>query len=337
MIGVLAAALLRVGAPPEPIAVRAVPFPGLDGARDVGCLSLRAGVTLEARADGFGGYSDLVLDVGNARAAMVSDAGHLVRFRPVIDAAGDLVGLADAERVPITDRDGSVLGKRDGDAEGLARLGEGFAVTFEGDHRVARMRTDGVLGETSRPSADLARTFGANSGLEALTAMPDGTLLAMSEGTDADGHAVVLLGRMDRPLAEWTRARYRPAPAFSVTGAAVDPGTGDLFVLERAYSPWRGVRMRIVRVPASRLDEDALRGAQLTRMGFLEGVDNMEGIAAARMPDGALRLYLVSDDNFSAAQRTVALTLGLAPGCEDGDAAQAPARRDAAPQEAVEE
>ena len=95
--------------------------------------------------------------------------------------------------------------------------------------------------------------------------------------------------------------------------------------------------MRIVRIRNDRLGEDLIVGAELTRMGFLEGIDNMEGIAAARTEAGELRLYLVSDDNFSAAQRTVVLTLGLAPGCQDGDAAQAPARGDAAPQDAVEE
>ena len=341
MIGLVATAVLQQAGPqalpPVGIDLRGVPFPGLAEPRTVGCLSLRAGLTLETKRDGFGGYSDLSLDGPDGLSTLVSDGGHVLWVRFGFDAAGDLVSAADARLAGMVERDGSTLGKRDGDAEGLAWLGGGYAVSFEGEHRLARMGVDGVLGETSYPAPGDARAFGLNSGLEALTRLADGRLIAMSEGTDANGDAVVLRGRMDRSLSDWDRARYRPAAGFSVTGASADPLSGDLFVLERAYSPWRGVRMRVVRVPADALDADVLRGRQLTRMGFLEGIDNMEGIAAARTETGALRLYLVSDDNYSAAQRTIVLTLGLAPGCEDGDAAQPPARGDAASQDAVED
>ena len=340
MIGFLAALAIQAAPAPEPpvaFALRGVPFPGLEAPRTVGCLALRAGITLEADRDGFGGYSDLSLGGPDGRATLISDAGHVAWVRLAISDDGDVVGASDGRLARMIERDGSRLGKRDGDAEGLARTAGGYLVTFEGEHRLARMSEGGVLGETSYPAPDDARAFGANSGLEALAVLPDGGLIAFSEKVDADGNAVVLRGTADAPLSAWTRARYRPAKDFRVTGASADPLTGDLFVLERAYSPWRGVRMRIVRVPADALDADVLRGRQMTRMGFMEGIDNMEGIAAARTPDGDLRLYLVSDDNFSAAQRTVVLTLGLAPGREDCDAAQPPARRDAAPQDAVEE
>ena len=319
-----------------PVPVRVVPFPGLDQPRTAGCLVLRSGLTLSAEAEGFGGFSDMSLAGPGERATFVSDAGAVMRARLVTDPAGDAVGLAGATLTGLTERDGSALGKRDGDAEGLAWTGTGFAVSLEGEDRVAAMSGAGVLGQTLYPAPGDEAVLGANSGFEALAALPDGRLLVVSEGKDEAGDALVRVGTLDEPLSGWAAARYRPAQGFNVTSADVDPATGDLFVLERAYSPWRGARMRVVRVPASQLGGEVLRGRQLTRMGFLEGVDNMEGLAAARTADGQLRLYLVSDDNFSAAQRTVVLTLGLAPGCEDGDAAQAPARGDPAPQEAVE-
>ncbi len=37
----------------------------------------------------------------------------------------------------------------------------------------------------------------------------------------------------------------------------------------------------------------------------------MEGLAVTAMPDGRTALYLVSDDNFSALQRTLLLQLSL--------------------------
>ena len=321
MIGLLAALLLAQDAfdtshhRPIPIRVHASPFPGLDGPKAVGCLALRAGLTLSAGGGGFGGYSDIVLTGPDGAATILSDNAHMMHLRLLTDDEGDAVGVADTELRVLHERDGSGLGKRDGDGEGLAWLGGGYAVSFEGEHRIARMDAAGKLGAPLRPTARLAEVFGGNSGLEALTVLPDGRLLAMSEGLDADGTAVVLRGDLGTQLSDWDRARYRPAKGFNVTGAATDSLTGDLFVLERAYSPWRGARMRIVRVPKDGLDDDALAGRELTRMGFLEGVDNMEGIAAARTEAGDLRLYLVSDDNYSAAQRTVLLTLGEAGDC----------------------
>lgn len=334
MIGAALGAILafQTAQTPRPIAVDVEVFPGLDGPKTVGCLALRAGLTLKAKDADFGGYSDLLFEGPTDPLVLVSDAGHLARMDVVIDEDGDIVGVSSAATTALIERDGSVLGKRDGDAEGIAPLGATYAVSFEGEDRIARMGRGGVLGDTLYPAAADERIMGGNSGFEGLARLRGGDLIAITEGTDAGGRAIVRTGRMRTPLPEWALAAYRPAKDFRVTGASADRLTGDLFILERAFSPLRGARMRIVRVPASALGDDLIEGQELTRMGFLEGIDNMEGIAAARTAEGALRLYLISDDNYSATQRTVLLTLGLAPGCQDGDTAKAPARGDAATQ-----
>ena len=43
-------------------------------------------------------------------------------------------------------------------------------------------------------------------------------------------------------------------------------------------------------------------------------LDNMEGIAAERLPDGGTRLWIVSDDNFRPWMRTLLVALDLGPG-----------------------
>ena len=40
-------------------------------------------------------------------------------------------------------------------------------------------------------------------------------------------------------------------------------------------------------------------------------VDNFEGISAVRMPNGATRIYIVSDNNKSAQQRTLLLAFDI--------------------------
>jgi hypothetical protein len=42
-------------------------------------------------------------------------------------------------------------------------------------------------------------------------------------------------------------------------------------------------------------------------------VDNFEGVAAQARPDGRVRFYLISDDNFSGKQRTLLLAFDWTP------------------------
>lgn len=49
----------------------------------------------------------------------------------------------------------------------------------------------------------------------------------------------------------------------------------------------------------------------LARMNLLVTLDNFEGIAARQMPDGRVRLYVISDDNFSKKQRTLLMIYDL--------------------------
>jgi hypothetical protein len=44
---------------------------------------------------------------------------------------------------------------------------------------------------------------------------------------------------------------------------------------------------------------------RLAQLNILYNIDNFEGIAAKEMPDGHIRLYMISDNNFAANQRTL--------------------------------
>ena len=50
----------------------------------------------------------------------------------------------------------------------------------------------------------------------------------------------------------------------------------------------------------------------LAQMNVLLTIDNFEGIAAKELPDGRVRLFIVSDDNFSASQRTLLMVFDVA-------------------------
>lgn len=93
---------------------------------------------------------------------------------------------------------------------------------------------------------------------------------------------------------------------FGLTAVAPLPGGGRVYLL-RAFSVLQGVRitLRIVGADGATLDELRL-AAPLT-------ADNFEGVAALPRPDGSLRLYLLSDDNFSSLQRTLLLAFDWRP------------------------
>ena len=74
-----------------------------------------------------------------------------------------------------------------------------------------------------------------------------------------------------------------------------------------------GVGMELRHVGASELREGArLEGEVLANLSFQDtNIDNMEGIAVRRGPNGETLLYLISDNNFSPLQRTLLLMFEL--------------------------
>ena len=130
----------------------------------------------------------------------------------------------------------------------------------------------------------------------------------MAEGVGDVGVSPVWIGN---ETDGWFKTSYRPAEEFNVTDVDIDPLTGDLIVLERAFSRMKGPRARLARVAASSLDQDLLVGRELTHLTFLQGVDNMEGIDVERNADGALIAHIMSDDNFNDIQRTVLIGISI--------------------------
>jgi hypothetical protein len=287
------------------------------GRESVGRLRFRGGIEL-ARHDGvFGGLSGMeVLEDG--RFVAISDNGDWFEGRLVLDETGALVSVADLRTALMRDEDGEPFqSKAEGDSEGLAQLADGrFAVSFEQTQsiRIYDLNRDGPFGAARPgPQLDGVARLPRNAGLEALAAASDGTLVVGAEG----GGGATPLWRAPLDAAEPVAPRmsYPLGAGYSLTGLDRLPDGGGFVALERFYAPVIGARARIVRFPESALDA---RGESLPEMEELATiappmpVDNFEAIAAARAPDGAVRIYILSDDNFSRRQRTLMLAFDLA-------------------------
>lgn len=291
--------------------VRPVSF----GAESVGRLRFRGGLELSTRDHNvFGGLSGLeVLEDG--RLIALSDAGEWFEGRLVLDDAGQLVGVADVRAALMRDENGAPFtSKEAGDSEDLAQLPDGrFAVSFEQSQtiRIYDLNRDGPFGAARMgPALQGVERLPANVGLEALTATASGELLVGAEGGDAATTPLWLApleARAPVPIA----ARYQPARGYSLTGLDRLPN-GDFVALERFYAPIVGPRARITRFAAGAAASGGeIAVEELARLGPPQPVDNFEGISAVRARDGGVRLYIVSDDNFSDRQRTLLLAFDV--------------------------
>lgn len=304
------------GAKAEPIDVFASPIPLNDrepGLEKIGALTYTGGLVLSSPDKRFGGFSGLLASAGGRTLIAVSDKGHLLTLAVTLDGNGRLIGVADADMVPIKDEDGAPLsGKRNSDAESLAQAPDGSVlIAFERRHRIdAYAGPDGAARPLSVPPQ--FTLMPSNGGVESLTGLSDGRLLALSEGFQTSEGLMGWLGTPGKNGTwDWETLTYPYDGRFVPTGAATLPG-GDILVLERSYSPLEGVRVRLRRIPARQMIPGSLLGGPvLADLAEPFSVDNFEGVAVFRDAAGRLRVVLISDDNFSALQRTLLLSFAL--------------------------
>lgn len=309
------------------------------GRKTIGDLSFVGGFQLTADSDRFGGLSGLDMrDDGGLLA--VSDNGAFVW----IDLAKDGVTPVAARLSALRNEAGeSFANKADADAEGLALIDGVALVSFEQDHRVlafdvatcgAGARAAPVLKPQGAIQAALNRrsiAAGANTGVEALAVTRDGMLFAGVE--QLNGGAAPLSVRAMEGAPDFAASIGAGSPDLvgmdvleSADGRTVrvyslhrTPAVmGDaIVVLETEFTRWVDASGLPAR-PAGDLKERAAvryrktSERKLAGMGaLLLNIDNFEGIAVRETPDGRIRLYLVSDDNFSTSQRTLLMVFEI--------------------------
>jgi hypothetical protein len=277
----------------------------------LGWLRFEAGFALRSSDPRFGGLSGLLVTPEGDRLIAVSDRGTIWTAELDHDADDRLTGVRDWHVQELRRGPGDPPPARAGDAESLARLGDGVIVAFEQVHRLRRLPLDdlGAVPESVPAFEGLLRGRD-NEGIEALADLPDGGLLAISEGHFEPDGSLSAWRVDDHQGAE--RLGYVPAAGFRPTGA--DRLDDDVFVLERRFSMLGGFRARIVRLDAAEVRPGARpRGEELGVLRPPLLTDNMEGLAARRDADGRVLLYLVSDDNFIALQQTLLLQFSWSP------------------------
>lgn len=280
-------------------------------AQQLGQLRFIGGVELTSPDSKFGGFSGMALSPGGDKLWAVSDKGNWLSAKLRLAGDGLPVKFEDVKMGPLLKPDGAfVAGKSQSDAEELVIAPDGaMLVAFERRHRLlVHPPSRDPLSQTPT-RLDLPPWLAnqkANRGAEAVTYLADGRLLVVAEG---GGGLETPAGIWDG--SSWSELGYACQPGLRPTAAALLP-SGDVILLERGYSPAAGFSVRVVRVKpqkiraGARLEPEVLADLSAS----LPMMDNFEALAVRPSPRGAY-LYMLSDDNFSALQRTLLLLFDL--------------------------
>lgn len=264
-------------------------------------LELAGAWHLKSENSEFGGLSGLdVLPSGSL--LLITDDGKFV-WIGIDQATGTPDGFA--SMAYMRDLDGDIFPhKRAADSEGLS-LKDGLAfVSFEQNHRIFAYDLE-ACGAAAH-GALVARLDGVidgqildtNRGAEALTFLGD----ALTYGVETRDVAGSPIGTLRQDGVATDVYRTEQPLLFLLTG--MDREEQLNATLFRAYDPVRGARGLLkVESPAGLIAEAQLRRPLPT--------DNFEGVAIGSNPSGGVRIWIVSDNNFSRDQRTLLLALDL--------------------------
>ena len=248
-----------------------------------------------------GGLSGLEVEADGRGVTAITDRGTLVTGR-IRREGGRPVAVRRTRHHSLTSPEGKALVGFASDSEGLAiGAADGIAIGFEGYHRVWLFGSDGA-GRARLPLVDAISALPTNSGIEALAVDAEGRLHALPEEPQGDAF----------PVWRWDGARWSVPFAIpqrgplKVVGADFGPD-GRLYVLERRVALPVGFRSRVRRFEADGTGEAILLETPPGRHG------NLEGLAVWRDETGALRLTMVSDDNFIPLQRGQVVEYRLPP------------------------
>lgn len=270
--------------------------------RRLGALTLLEGWWLRSNHPHFGGLS--AMHVAGRNVLALNDGGVLMHFQMPARAARIPLLIGPLSHAPGPS-------KKQRDSEAMVVHGGRAWIAFERMDAVFRYilpswRSDA----SSRPAA--MRPWSRNSGSEAMVRLRDGRFLIFSEGYRvAEGTTEVLLFNGDPAIgAGAVRLAYRAPQGFRITDAAELPD-GRLLFLNRRVSVVDGILAKLTIAERPVLEPGAvLSGREIAHFQPPVATDNYEALSVGQ-EGGRTILWIASDDNFMAIQRSFLLKFAL--------------------------
>lgn len=271
-------------------------------------LILAGAWQLSSKGEAFGGYSALVPLPGGALVAL-SDRGWFLRLedptRPGIAPTAGAVGTANTSD------------KRLFDIEAATRdpATDTFWLAYESTNTIRRYGPDLADSQEVRPAR--MQQWPPNRGPEAMVRLADGRFVVLSEAVGPGTRPAsqgLLFGGDPLEGAQPVSFRFVPPPGFRPTDMAQLPDGRVVILLRKLQLSWPPVASRLILADPVTIEPDGEWAWQpLTEIDDLLPRENYEGLAIEPRRAGAVRLWLISDDNGAALQRTLLLALEWAP------------------------
>jgi hypothetical protein len=251
----------------------------------------------------FGGISAIEMNDDGTAFTALSDRSTLFTGQITRNEDGQIKRITEVAIHPLRGEDGQPLTKDFDDSEGLALAPDGtLFISQEGPARILSL----VSSDAAATVLPQPREFAAmqrNSSLEALAIAPDATLYTLPERS----------GATDRPFpvfrfagGAWTQPFGIPRDGdYLPTGADFGPD-GRLYILERSFQGITGFQSRV-----RRFAEDGTGGETVLET-YLGQHGNLEGLSVWRDAAGAIRLTMISDDNYRFFLRTTLVEYTIA-------------------------
>ena len=276
--------------------------------RTVGALRFLGAWELRSDNSDFGGISGLIALAPN-RLLAVSDAGTLIGLT--------LSGNNRLEKTFIAALPGAYgddVDYRDRDTEGMAHdpASGRLWVSYEARHAIRRFppslgRIDGTKRLTD------TQDWKANGGVEAIVRLDDGRFLIFAEThlrADGSNSAFLFSGDPVEAGSRVTPFGYRAPAGYRPTDAALLPD-GRVLMLNRRIAMPNGFTAKLTLLDPRDIARDASVSAPvIARFAPPLLVDNMEGLAVTQ-ENGRTIIWMVSDNNFNAFQRSLLMKFAL--------------------------
>jgi len=258
----------------------------------------------------FGSFSALD-SLGDGTLLAISDRGVAYRFSPP-GAPPTKPWMDYVRRDQIDD-------KRNVDAEAVTvdPMTGTFWVAWEDGNAISRHAGGMTQLAIVRPRS--MADWGDNSGPEAMVRLNDGSFIVLREGfeswTDRHSHRGLRFATDPTESQRHIGFTFDGPDGFSPTEMTQLPDGRVLVLLRRLVWPFPArFALRIVLVdPTDIRPGRRWQSRLLARLGSDLPVDNFEGMAVEPRPDGKYTVWLISDDNDAALQRTMLWKLELDP------------------------
>ena len=246
----------------------------------------------------FGGFSGIELSSDGKDFLSITDRGAFTTGTITRNSEDKIVAVALTQMKLVLSETGVAFPKQWNDSEGLAVSSDGTVfISFERNERILRFDSP-EKHANALPVPEGIAAMQRNSGPEALAIDADGALYTLPERSGA-ADAPFPVFRYKNGL--WTQPFDLPRYGTFLPVAADFGPDGRLYLLERQF---RGIAGFASRVRRFTLSPDGLTNEETLLQTKPGQHDNLEGLSVWRDSKGALRLTMISDDNFLFLQRT---------------------------------